>query len=66
MEDLSSFKVGDIVNENDVGETGESEGVHLHYQREERNESNKWESFKPEPKEVNFLVDHFEKYRYQR
>jgi murein DD-endopeptidase MepM/ murein hydrolase activator NlpD len=70
MEDLSSFKVGDIVNENDVigkvGETGESEGVHLHYQREERNESNKWESFKPKPEEVNFLVDHFEKYRYKR
>jgi murein DD-endopeptidase MepM/ murein hydrolase activator NlpD len=52
MQEPSSLKSGDIVNENDfignIGTTGRSEGNHLHYQIEMYNtETQKWDKINP-------------------
>lgn len=52
MQDLSEFNVGDYVFENtpigNIGNTGHSEGPHLHYQLEQLNtETSKWEKINP-------------------
>lgn len=52
MQDVSQYKKGDFVLENTpigtVGNTGHSEGPHVHYQIEQLNpETNKWEKVNP-------------------
>ena len=52
MQDVSEFNKGDFVSENTpigfVGNTGHSEGPHIHYQLEQINpQTNKWEKINP-------------------